>query len=133
VKGGRYFRPLPPLIGGGEREGRGRPLGSTTDAGVEPERRTGSAHRVPLCWVADEWARGQYLNVARPGLPQREHCSDPNPLATDFKISKLNRIVNWENQPYRAPNIPRFWMPIDWKIRNNFTFGIKFKLKTEFE
>jgi hypothetical protein len=45
VKGGRYFRPLPPLIGGGEREGRGGggPLGSVTDAGVEPDRRTGSA------------------------------------------------------------------------------------------
>jgi hypothetical protein len=34
---GRYFHPLPPLICGGEREGWGRPLGSATDASIEPD------------------------------------------------------------------------------------------------
>jgi hypothetical protein len=38
AKVGRYFRPLPPLIGGGKREGLGGPLGSGTGAGVEPDR-----------------------------------------------------------------------------------------------
>jgi hypothetical protein len=46
VKGGRNFRPLPPLIGGGEREGQGGPHGLATDASVEPDRRTGGECQV---------------------------------------------------------------------------------------
>jgi hypothetical protein len=53
AKRGRYFQALPPLIGGGEREGQGGPLGSATDAGVEPESATGSARQVPWLRVAD--------------------------------------------------------------------------------
>jgi hypothetical protein len=36
--GGGYFPPTVAFISGGERGGLGRPLGSTMDAGVEPER-----------------------------------------------------------------------------------------------
>jgi hypothetical protein len=86
-KRGRYFQPLPPLIGGGEIESRGGPLWSATDVRVEPD------------WP-DMWVWGQNLKVARPGLPQRAHCRDPNPIAIDFKLSKLNRIENWKNHPY---------------------------------
>jgi hypothetical protein len=56
VEGRRYFRPLSPFIGGGERGGLGAPLGSVTYAGVEPEWATGSARRSPLLQVADVWA-----------------------------------------------------------------------------
>jgi hypothetical protein len=52
------------FIGGGERGGLGGPLGSATDASVEPESATGGTRWVPLLRVADVWARGRYLKVA---------------------------------------------------------------------
>jgi hypothetical protein len=70
VKGGRNFRPLPPLIGGGERERVGAgPMGWRR---MPVSSRTGEqavSARFPLSRVADVWARGRYLNVVRPGLP----------------------------------------------------------------
>jgi hypothetical protein len=35
--------------------------------------------------------------VARPRLPERAHCSNPNPIAIDFKLSKFNQIEHWKN------------------------------------
>jgi hypothetical protein len=69
AKGGRYFRPLPLLIGGGEREGWTGPLGwrraPTSNQTGEQTTRVG----FPLPRVADVWAWGCYLKVAQPGLP----------------------------------------------------------------
>jgi hypothetical protein len=59
-RGGGYFPSGVAIIGGEEREGLGRPLRLVTDAG--------DMSRVPLLWVADVWARGCYLKVARAGL-----------------------------------------------------------------
>jgi hypothetical protein len=61
---GVYFPTVVAFIGGGERGGLGRPLGSATDASVEPESATGGTRWVPLLWVANVWARGRYLKVA---------------------------------------------------------------------
>jgi hypothetical protein len=55
-------------MAGGEIGGLGGPLGSATDVGVEPESVTGAARWVPLLRVADVWAHGWFLNVARAGL-----------------------------------------------------------------
>jgi hypothetical protein len=63
-EGKRYFQPLPPFIGGGEREGLGGPLGSAMYADVEPESAIGGVHRSPLLWVADMWGRGRHLKLA---------------------------------------------------------------------
>jgi hypothetical protein len=57
AKGG-IFPPVVAIIGGEERGGLGGPLGSATDASVERDQRTSSAHRVPLLRVAVVWARG---------------------------------------------------------------------------
>jgi hypothetical protein len=56
AEGKRYFLPLPPFIGGGEREGLGGPLRSATYADVGPESVIGGVHQSPLLWVADVWA-----------------------------------------------------------------------------
>jgi hypothetical protein len=63
VKGGKYFRSLSPLIGGGEREGQGGPLGSVTGTSVKPTCEQAVCARFSLPRVADVWAWGQYFKV----------------------------------------------------------------------
>jgi hypothetical protein len=76
-EGNRYFWPLPPFIGGGERGGMGGPLGSETGAGVEPELVASGAHQVPLSRVADMWAAVDILKLAQAGLVNG--CTVSNP------------------------------------------------------
>jgi hypothetical protein len=66
--GGGYFPPTIAFIGGGDRGGLGRPLGSAMNANVEPDRRTSGVPRVPLLQVADVWVCSSNLKVARAGL-----------------------------------------------------------------
>jgi hypothetical protein len=99
MKGGGHFPPAIAFIGRGQRGGLGGPLGSATDVGVEPDRRTGGAHWVPLLWVVDVWVQGRYLNVVRAGLALRAHCSDPNRVTIYFKTFQIEPNFKFEKPP----------------------------------
>jgi hypothetical protein len=43
----------------------------------------------------------------------------------------MNRVCKLEKPHLFTPKFTTFWMLVEYKMRNNFTFGIKFKLETE--
>jgi hypothetical protein len=64
------------------------------------------------------------------------HCSiESGPIhnPTIFLFSKLIQICKFYKPPYIAPKFIKLCNLVEWKIRNNFSFGRKFKCKTEIE
>jgi hypothetical protein len=63
-----------------------------------------------------------------------QRCSSVQPANNFFSICfNWTGIVNYENHPYVAPEFTKICILIEWKIRNNVSFGRKLKFKTEIE
>jgi hypothetical protein len=91
------------------------------------------ARRVPLPQVAHVWVLRLYLKVARPRLPERAHCSNPNPIAIDFKLSKFNQIEHWKNHLLCCFTNSQILHAASLEDKNNFHDGMKFNFETKFE
>jgi hypothetical protein len=102
---GKNLHPLPPFIGGEEREGASRSHTSVTVC----------RHRAnfPLLCATDGWGHSRYFNVARARCSIGLQCSEPNPLKLLFIISKLNQNCKLQKPPYVVPKIPIIFMLIE--------------------
>jgi hypothetical protein len=86
--------------------------------------RVGDEHR-HRARISDWWAAVGILNVARVRFVTGPHCFEPNPLTNGFYISQNEHNI-LEKPPLCPPKFNILCMWIEYKIRNNFPFGITF-------